>query len=100
MVSGILGKADLAAATPTAVYTVAVGLTATVSVNFCNRNAVPVLVRLSTYGTTLSGYLIYDFEVGPNESLERTGLVLQAGLSVTAQSNLSGVSAIVYGFEE
>lgn len=102
MASGILGTADLVAATNTSVYTVPATKTASFAVNFTNRNAVPINVRLavSTVSTPTDGeYVIYDAIINPNQSLERTGLVAQENKIVVAYSNSANVSVQVYGYE-
>ncbi len=103
MASGVLGTSDLSAATNTSVYTVPSAKTASFSVNFTNRNSVPVQVRLavSSSGTPANAdYLMYDVALNPNVSLERTGLVAEATKIVVAYSDTASVSVQVYGYEE
>lgn len=102
MASGILGTADLAAATNTSVYTVPAGKTASFAVNFTNRSTIPVNIRLGACatGTPSAGeYIIYDAIINPNCSLERTGLVAQENKIVVAYANTASVSVQVYGYE-
>jgi hypothetical protein len=103
MPSGILGRADLAAATNTTIYTVPTAKVATISVNICNRNNNSVTVRLAiaTTGTPAStDWILYDLIIQGNSVLERTGLVLDAAELVVVYSNLANVTAIAYGYEE
>lgn len=103
MATGLLGASDVSASTNTTLFTVASGKTASFSVCFCNRSALPVLVRLAlcTSGTPgVSEYVIYDAVVNGNGSLERTGLILNAGKLVVVYTSGPGISATAYGFEE
>ena len=103
MASGKLGGANLAAATNTTLYTVPTATTASFSVNFANRNATSVTIRLAigTSATpTTSDWVIYDVIVGGYGELERTGLVLGAANLVVAYSSATNVTATVYGYEE
>lgn len=102
MASGILGTADLTAATNTSVYTVPTAKTASFAVNFTNRSSIPVNIRLAVcaIGTpTNAEYVIYDNVVNPGTSLERTGLVAQENKIVVVYSNTASVSVQVYGYE-
>lgn len=100
--NGRLGKADLAAAVDTDVYTVPATTVATANVNICNRTAAPAKVRLAIRSGVLGNadYLEYDAEVAANGVLERTGLALGAGEVVVTRSDVAGVSVRVHGFEE
>lgn len=102
MASGILGVANLSAATNASVYTVPSSVTASFAVNFTNRNNVPVVIRLAVCDSSTpsnSEYIIYDVIIAENSSLERTGLVAQTGKIVVAYSNTANVSVQVYGYE-
>ena len=103
MATGRLGAADLAATTNTTLYTVPAGKAASLSVNFCNRNATPVTVSLalSASGTpTAAEWLLFEFPLKPNSALERTGLVLCADQRAVVKASAVGVSATAYGFED
>ena len=103
MPTGRLGAADLTAAVNTSLYTVPATKVATFSVCFCNRTAQPALVRLAIAGSaspTVSEWLLYDILLVGNGSIERTGLILDAAKIAVAYSNIAGVSATAYGFEE
>lgn len=102
MPSGILGLADLAANTNSSVYTVPAATTASFSVNFTNRGASSTLIRLSVCTTSTpanSEFVIFDAVLNPDSSIERTGLVAQAGKIVVASSTNANVSVQVYGYE-
>jgi len=100
--SGLLGKADLAANTDTQLYTVPADTTATVNINLCNRSADAVSVRIAIHTDALSDadYLEYDSVIPPRGLLERTGLAISSGEILTVRANATGISARVHGFEE
>jgi len=103
MASGRLGAADIEANTNTTLYTVPTAKVASVSVNFCNRSAVDVSVRLalsSAATPTDAEWLEYGVVIPASGVLERTGLVLGATQQVNVYASAAGVSAVVYGFEE
>lgn len=102
MSSGRLGKADLAAATDTDLYTVPAGTVATANVSFCNRTGAPIRVRLAVRNGALTNadYLEFDAEVPANGVLERTAIACEAGEIITARASAVGVSAVVRGWEE
>lgn len=103
MPSGVLGAADLAAATNTTIYTVPASRVATVNINICNRGTSPVKIRLAVSATAspaAGSYIEYDANLAGNGVLERTGFVLEAGRLVVAYSDLATVSVVVHGFEE
>jgi len=103
MASGLLGSANLSAATNTTLYTVPSAKVASLSVNFCNRNQTSVTVRLAI-GTSASpanaDWVLYDVIVAANSALERSGIVLDASKLVVVYSNAANVSAQAYGYEE
>jgi hypothetical protein len=100
--SGKLGKADLAAAADTDLYTTPAGIVATASVAFVNRTAAAITVRLAVRSAALanSDYLEYDASIPANGVLERTGIVLSPGEIITVRASAVGVSARAHGFEE
>lgn len=102
MASGRFGKADLTAGSDTDIFTVGGGKVATANVNFCNRTAAPVKVRLAIRSGTLvaSDYLEYDAVIPPGGALERTGLAMAAGEVIVARADVAGVSVRAHGFEE
>jgi hypothetical protein len=103
MASGILGTADLSAATATTVYTVPSGKVASCTISICNRNSygsIKVRVALAASGTpSASEYIEYDTNIGPNQVLERTGMVMDATKRVVVYSDTASVSAVVVGYE-
>lgn len=99
MASGLLGKADLAAATDTLLFT-AGATPQTFNVRFANRNTTAVKVRVAI-GTGASpattDYVDYDVTVLANGILEDTGLVASSGEKVWVRSNTANVSARAHG---
>lgn len=102
MASGKLGKAALAAAADTDLYTVPAGTVATANINLCNRTTSAVTVRLAIRSAALADadYIEYDAALPANGVLERTGIALSAGETITVRASAAGVSARVHGFEE
>ena len=105
MASGRLGAVDLAATTNTLVHTGRTGYVTTCSVNFANRNATPVVVRLfhldGAIGTlSTEDWIEPDVTIQPNGVLERTGIVLAATHTIVAYSDTANVSVQVWGWEE
>ena len=103
MASGLLGSANLSATTNTTLYTVPSAKTASLSVNFCNRNQTSVTVRLAvgTNATPASAdWVMYDVVIAGNGSLERSGIVLDASKLVVVYSSAANVSVQAYGYED
>lgn len=102
MATGVLGTADLAAATNTSLYTVPASTFSVITVNLVNRGATAATVRiaLSNSGTPSdSDYIEYDVSVTPKGVIERTGIVMQAGKVLVVRASAVGVSAVAYGIE-
>jgi hypothetical protein len=102
MATGILGTADLALTTNTALYTVPANTFTVVNITVCNRNntAVTVRVALSATGTpSNSEWIEFDVEIPAKGVLERTGLVLDATKNIVVYSDTTGVNAVAYGIE-
>lgn len=103
MASGRLGSIDLPSSINTTLYTVPASKIATFNVNVCNRGAAAVNMNLaiSSTGTPSSGeYIEYNAVIPAHGTLERTGLVAQAGMNVVAYGYNTGLSVNAYGFEE
>ena len=105
MASGRLGAVDLAATTNTLLHTGATGKVTTLSVNFANRNATAVVVRLfhpdGAIGTLADeDYVEPDVTIQPNGVLERTGIVLAATHTIVVYSDTANVSVQAWGWEE
>lgn len=102
MATGILGQADLAAATDTTLYTVPALFKDSFSVSFCNRTAAAITIRLSISALAApanSEYFIYELSLPANSSFERSGLVAQAGKLVVVRASAIGISCSAYGYE-
>jgi|TARA_B110000495_G_C22770314_1_gene450805 hypothetical protein len=102
MATGILGVANLAAATDTSVYTTPADTFSVVSVSLCNRggSAAQVRIAVSSSGTPNDAdYLEFDSQISANGVVERTGIVLDAGKIVVVRSNAVNVSAVCMGIE-
>jgi len=103
MATGLLGNADLDAATDTIVYTVPENTFSVVSINLCNRNsanAADVRIALAASGTpTNSEYIEYDSELIANGVIERSGVVIEADKNIVVRSSTNDVTVTVYGIE-
>jgi hypothetical protein len=102
MPTGRLGTANLAAGTNATVYTVPATTFAVVTLSLCNRSnsAITARVSLSTTATpTADEFVEFDTEIMPKGVLERTGLVMQAGLNLVVQTSSANVSAVAIGIE-
>jgi hypothetical protein len=103
MATGILGTpADLSPTTNTTIYTVPADTFAIVTISVCNRatSTRDVRVALAASGTPgNSEYIEFDTELVANGTLERGGVVLDAGKNVVIYANSTDVTAMVYGIE-
>ena len=102
MANGRLGTADLAANTNTTVYTVPAANFAVVTLSMCNRSTTQrsIRVALASADTPTPGeYIEYDTSLVGNGTLERTGIVVNAGQKIVVFANSVDVSAVVYGLE-
>lgn len=102
MSSGRLGKAALAAAINTDLYTVPAATVATINVEFCNRTAADIPIRFAVRNGAVadSDWLEYDSPLPANGVIVRSNIVVSAGEIVTAYAAVAGVSVRVHGFEE
>ena len=103
MATGILGTpTDLSATTNTSIYTVPTDTFAIVTINVTNRSTATrdIRVALASSGTpTAAEWIEFDTELVANGTLERSGVVLQAGKQIVVYANSTDVSAMVYGIE-
>lgn len=103
MATGILGTpADMPATTNTTIYTVPTDNFAIVSINVTNRSAATRDVRIALAATdtpTNAEWIEYDTEIVANGTIERSGIVLQAGKKVVAYVNSTDCTVMVYGIE-
>jgi len=102
MATGILGTADLALTTNTALYTVPADTFTIANLNVCNRNTTAVIVRVALSATDTPGnseWIEYDVTIPANGVLERTGLALDSTKNIVVYSDTTGVSALAYGIE-
>lgn len=104
MANGRLGAVNLSATTNTTAYSgPASGKFATVFVNFCNRNATPVAVRLAlaTSGTPgVDEWIWYDKLIPGNEPALYAGINVAYGEQVVVRSDTANVTVVVWGCEE
>ena len=102
MASGILGKANPAAATNTTVYTVPADKVATVNISICNRGGTAANVRVALAATGTPGddeFIEYGTSVLANGVLERFGVMIGEGTNVVVYSDAATVSVMVFGAE-
>lgn len=95
----------LSAGVTNSVYKVAIGNTAVIGLSVVNTDPVTdarVRVAITDAASpSLGDYIEYDATVMASGGvLERTGLVLGAGDSIFFRSDIAGVVARVYGYEE
>jgi len=102
--SGILGKIDLSATTITDVYTVPLGILTSCNMNICNRNDTIIKIRIALSAVSITQnndeFIEYETSIEPYGVLERTAILLGAGVIITAYSDTANVSVIVTGIEE
>lgn len=103
------GALDLMADNDVVLMEGLVGNDKVANIRFVNRNGISVTVRMalvdSPSATAVANlapedYLEFDAEVGPNNVLENTGIVVPPGFSIVVRSNTNEVSVIAYGFIE
>jgi hypothetical protein len=102
MATGRLGTANLAAATNTLIYTVPSNYFSVVTLSICNRSNSQIIVNVAlslTTTPTTDEYIEYGTVILPNGVLERTGLVMNAGLNLMVYSSSANVSVVAYGIE-
>lgn len=100
MTTGLLGSADLAAATNTTICTLPSG-SQSFTVNVCNRNSVTVNIRIAPLSTTATPtnaeYFVYDSKLKANNTLQLSGLTSGSAKLVVVYSDTANVSVNVYG---
>jgi hypothetical protein len=102
MATGILGGADLAAATNTTLYTVPADTFTVLTLSMVNRTAAIITARVSVSNTATpanSEFIEYDVQITANGVLERTGIVMDAGKLLVVRTSAANVSAVCYGIE-
>ena len=105
MPTGRLGTANITATTATTVYTVPTATFSVVSVNIVNRSSsTPALVRLAVSSSATPSadeWIEFDSSLVANGVLERTGIVMDAGKLIVAQTTTATptLSVVVYGIE-
>lgn len=101
---GRLGKANLEAAVNTEVYSCPNNAVATIVVALANRNNAPIKINLAITDNSIipqpEDYFEYQLELCAFGAYERGGIVLAEFQKIIAFSDISGVSAQVWGWEE
>lgn len=102
MATGRLGNTSPGASTNATLYTVPTGYYTVANVSFTNTNTTSVTVRLAMATTTSPGsseWIEYDTVIVAKGVLERTGLVMQAGINLVGWASATGVNITTYGIE-
>ena len=102
MATGTLGQAALAATTNTTVYTVPATTFTVLSLAVVNRGTTTVSVRValaSASTPTSAEYIEYDAQIGPGGTLERTGIMMNAGKLLVCYASNANVSVTAFGIE-
>lgn len=102
--SGLLGKAALAADTDTLIYTVPADTVTTLSVLIVNRGTDAAKFRVAITDQVSpvdADYIEFDAVLPPTGGVfERTGLVCSAGEKVYVRSSSADCSVRLNGFEQ
>jgi hypothetical protein len=100
MTTGLLGTANLSAATNTTVCTLPAGSQA-FTINICNRNTTNVVVRVAPMSTTgtpaVSEWFVFDDTILANKTMQVSGIVSGSANNVVVYSDTANVSVNVYG---
>lgn len=94
---------DLAAATNTTVGTVPAGKVWSFTIVFCNRTDYEIFVRFAVGDSATpdpSEYYMYDIKVPPNNTLERSGHLAEAGKLIVCRADRVGLAVNGHGYEE
>lgn len=103
MTIGILGQVNPVANTNTTVYTVPVGVYASVTLSVVNTgtSAATVTVAIAASSTpSASEYIEYLTVLPVGGVLERGGLVAQTGKNFVVNCSTANCAVSVYGFEQ
>lgn len=96
---------DLAATTYSTAYTCPSSTFAVATISLCNRSAASRTIRIAVTTTATPSapgngeFIEYDTELLAKGVIERTGIVLQAGMKLVVWSSSTDVSVVVYGIE-
>lgn len=100
----ILGKVKPNATTNTTLYTVPASTQTVVNVKIANQSAVVSAIRLAV---VLSGgsiaatdYMLYDYPLDGNKTLEMSGIALNAGEFIVVYTANNTVSFVATGVEK
>ena len=102
MANGLLGTADISAASNTTVYTVPADNFAVITINMVNRSSTDRNIRVALAASaspSAAEYIEYDATLIANGVLERSGIVVDAGKNIVVYANSTDVSCVVYGLE-
>lgn len=105
MATGRLGTANITTTADTTVYTVPANTFAVVTVNVVNRSAsatANIRIAVASSATpTVAEYIEYDSQLVANGTIERTGIVMDAGkiIVVSTPTSTPTLSVVVYGIE-
>jgi hypothetical protein len=110
MASGIKGAVKPAGGSPTYATTAIVTATATTTLilSACNQAAAADTLRIAVIPASQSAstgaiaseyYIEYDFSLGANAAMERTGIVLETGARLIVGSGNGDISFVAYGLE-
>ena len=110
MASGIKGTSKPGGGAPTYASTALVTATATTTLilSICNQSAaadtlrvavVPASESASTGAIATQYYIEFDFSLGANAAMERTGVTLESGARLIVGSGAGSLSFVAYGLE-
>jgi len=99
--NGVLGTVDLLPNINQAVYFNNYDTVSVVVINVCNRGTsnsnVSVAVSVSATNPSNAEWLEFNLGLSPNNTLERTGIIVNPGRYVVIRSSLGSVNAVCYG---
>ena len=104
MPGSVLGQYSLGQNIAQAIYVCDKTVATTATVNVCNLNrfAITVSIAVSTSQTSPSNaeWVEWQVEVGPNGTLEKTGLLISPGKYIVVKSNNNNVTASCWGITQ